>query len=262
MSRAICMCFVTAMQFQSELEIHLIIVILGYMDGYCWSPAPGIITMFMEVCSHGPIRLLGLKLKVARLYIQRGVQPLKPFLQRHQKTNVMVKWVQCTIIIVFILKYEVLPGWGTFAQICTSIKQCVCMLVCVCVRARACACLRVCMRAYAVCVYVCVCVCARVYACVYHVCVYMCLSSPSSLVQVFIGKLSKCRWSLGSLKMIGGSWTNKCCMTLIGVHSNMLLNVIYYVLCVCLCVNTCMYVSMHVCECVGRGKLKFGQHGV
>ena len=91
MSHAICMRFVTAMQFQSELEIHLIVVILGYMDGYCWSPAPGIITMFMEVCSHGPIRLLGLKLKVARLYIQRGVQPLKPFLQRHQKTNVVIK---------------------------------------------------------------------------------------------------------------------------------------------------------------------------
>ena len=64
------------------------------MDGYytgplilCTETTPAIIPTFMEVCSHGP----GLKFKVVRLCIQRGVQPLKPCLQCHLKTNLMVK---------------------------------------------------------------------------------------------------------------------------------------------------------------------------
>ena len=57
----------------------------------CTETTPAIIPTFIEVCSHGPIRLVGLNLKVVCLCIQRGVQALKPRLQRHLETNLMVK---------------------------------------------------------------------------------------------------------------------------------------------------------------------------
>ena len=52
---------------------------------------PAITPLFMEVCrGHGPIRLEGMKLK-AHPYVQMGVQPLKPRLEPHLKTNLMDK---------------------------------------------------------------------------------------------------------------------------------------------------------------------------